>query len=41
MKATAIFCQLQPLGYPGSYPTVKRYVARKREALARQATVRF
>lgn len=41
MKATAIFAQLGPLGYAGSYPTVKRHVARKKEALARQATVRF
>jgi len=41
MKATQIFAQLGPLGYAGSYPTVKRYVAAKKEALARQATVRF
>lgn len=41
MKATQIFAQLGPLGYAGSYPTVKRYVAAKKKALARQATVRF
>lgn len=41
MKATTFFAQLGPLGYAGSYPTVMRYVARKKEALARQATVRF
>lgn len=41
MKATDIFAQLGPLGYGGSYPTVKRYVAAKKDALAKQATVRF
>jgi len=41
MNATVIFAQLQPLGYEGSYPTVKRYVASKKEKLAHRATVRF
>ena len=41
MQATVIFSQLGPLGYKGSYPTVKRYVAAKKEALAHRATVRF
>jgi transposase len=41
MNATVIFSQLGPLGYEGSYPTVKRYVASKKEELAHRATVRF
>ena len=41
MNATVIFSQLQPLGYAGSYPTVKRYVASKKEELSHRATVRF
>ena len=41
MRATVIFYQLQPLGYAGSYPTVKRSVASKKEELAHRATVRF
>ena len=41
MNATAVFARLGPLGYDGSYPTVKRYVSQKKEALAHQATVRF
>ncbi len=41
MNATVIFAQLGPLGYDGSYPTVKRYVSAKKEEFAHQATVRF
>ncbi len=41
LKATVIFAQLGPLGYAGSYPTVKRYVAAKKQELAKRATVRF
>ena len=41
MGATQICAQLTPLGYAGSYPTVKRYVATRKEDMVRRATVRF
>ena len=41
LKASVIAAQLEPLGYGGSYATVKRYVASKKSDLTRRATVRF
>lgn len=41
LAATRIFERLCPLGYKGGYPTVKRYVRTKKEALSKMATVRF
>jgi transposase len=41
LKASVIAAQLEPLGYAGSYATVKRYVASKKADLTKRATVRF
>jgi len=41
MLAVDIERKLRPLGYEGSYPTVKRYVCSRKEEIFREATVRF
>lgn len=41
LKASVISSQLEPLGWTGSYVTVKRYVASKKAELTHRATVRF
>lgn len=41
LKATVIYSRLGPLGYEGSYQTVKRYVSKKKDDLIKQACVRF
>jgi len=41
LKASVIAAQLEPLGYAGSYATVKRYVASKKAEFTKRATVRF
>ena len=41
LKASVISAQLEPLGWTGSYATVKRYVASKKSELSHRATVRF
>lgn len=41
LKASVIASQLEPLGWTGSYATVKRYVASRKAEFTRRATVRF
>lgn len=41
LAATVIMERLRPLGYTGGYTTVKDYVRRRKDVIARKATVRF
>jgi transposase len=40
-RATRLYRSLKPLGYPGAYPTVQRWVKRWKDQQRQQATVRF